>query len=142
MSVHSEKPRVTIPQLQKRAREGEKLAMLTCYDASFAHACEEAGVDILLIGDSLGMVVQGRDHTLAVSVEEVEYHTQCVARGSSRALIVSDMPFASFQESPQQAFRNCARVLAAGAQMVKLEGGFAMVETTRFLVERGIPVCA
>jgi 3-methyl-2-oxobutanoate hydroxymethyltransferase len=99
-------------------------------------------VDILLIGDSLGMVVQGCDHTLAVSMEEVEYHTRCVSRGSARALIVTDMPFASFQESPQQAFRNCARALAAGAQMVKLEGGHAMVETTRFLVERGIPVCA
>ena len=142
MSVHAEKTRVTIPQLQKRAREGEKLAMLTCYDASFAHACETAGVDILLIGDSLGNVIQGRDTTHAVRLEDAVYHTECVARGSSRALIVTDMPFASFQESPQQAFRNCARVLAAGAQMVKLEGGHAMVETARFLVERGIPVCA
>jgi len=134
--------RVTIRKLQERAKAGEKLVMLTCYDASFAAVCEEAGVDILLIGDSLGMVVQGRDHTLAVTLEETEYHVRCVAAGSRTALVVADMPFASFQESPAQAFRSCARMMAAGAQMVKLEGGAPMVETTRFLVERGIPVCA
>jgi 3-methyl-2-oxobutanoate hydroxymethyltransferase len=134
--------RITIPKLQERARAGEKLVMLTCYDASFARISEEAGVDILLIGDSLGMVVQGHDTTLTVSVEETAYHVSCVARGSERALVVADMPFGSFQESPAQAFRNCARMMAAGAQMVKLEGGAAMAETTRFLVDRGIPVCA
>ena len=143
MSVHnSDIARVTIPQLQKRAREGEKLVMLTCYDASFASVCEEAGVDMLLIGDSLGNVVQGRDTTHAVRLEDALYHTECVARGSRKALVITDMPFSSFQESPAQAFRNSARALAAGAQMVKLEGGHHMVETTRFLVERGIPVCA
>ena len=143
MSAQNAAKRVTVPQLQARARDGEKLAMLTCYDASFAAVCEEAGVDILLIGDSLGMVVQGRDHTLAVTLEETEYHVRCVAAGSRTALIVADMPFASyFQESREQAFRGAARMLAAGAQMVKLEGGAVMVETTRFLVERGIPVCA
>ncbi len=134
--------RVTIPKLQERARSGEKLAMLTCYDASFAATSEAAGVDILLIGDSLGMVIQGHDTTLSVSMEETEYHVRCVARGSQSALVLADMPFGSFQESPQQAFRNAARLVAAGAQMVKLEGGATMVETTRFLVERGIPVCA
>jgi 3-methyl-2-oxobutanoate hydroxymethyltransferase len=134
--------RVTIPQLQERARSGEKLVMLTCYDASFAKLSDEAGVDMLLIGDSLGMVIQGHDSTLPVSVEETEYHVRCVARGSTRALVIADMPFGSFQESPAHAFRNCARMMAAGAQMVKLEGGAAMVETTRFLVDRGIPVCA
>jgi 3-methyl-2-oxobutanoate hydroxymethyltransferase len=97
---------------------------------------------MLLVGDSLGMVIQGHDSTLPVTLEQVEYHVQCVARGSSRALVIADMPFGSFQESPQQAMRSCARAMAAGAQMVKLEGGAVMVETTRFLVERGIPVCA
>jgi 3-methyl-2-oxobutanoate hydroxymethyltransferase len=134
--------RVTIPKLQERARAGEKLVMLTCYDAGFARISEDAGVDMLLIGDSLGMVFQGKNTTLSVSVEEIAYHVQCVARGSERALVIADMPFGSFQESKEQAFRNSARMLAAGAQMVKLEGGATMVETTRFLVERGIPVCA
>jgi 3-methyl-2-oxobutanoate hydroxymethyltransferase len=134
--------RVTIPQLQERARSGEKLVMLTCYDASFAKISEAAGVDILLIGDSLGMVVQGHDSTLPVTMGEMEYHVRCVARGAGKALILADMPFGSFQASKELAFRNAARLMAAGAQMVKLEGGAAMVETTRFLVERGIPVCA
>src|SRR6187549_1417583 len=142
MSAQSAERRTTLLQLQRRAREGEKLAMLTCYDASFARVSDEAGVDMLLIGDSLGMVIQGHDSTLAVTLDQVAYHVECVARGSSRALVIADMPFGSFQESPQQAFRSCARVMAAGAQMVKLEGGATMVETTRFLVERGIPVCA
>ncbi len=134
--------RVTIPKLQERARSGEKLAMLTCYDASFAATSDAAGVDILLIGDSLGMVIQGHDSTLPVTMEQTEYHVRCVVRGSQNAFVLADMPFGSFQESPAQAFRNAARLMAAGAQMVKLEGGATMVETTRFLVERGIPVCA
>ncbi len=134
--------RVTIPKLQERARSGEKLVMLTCYDASFAAISDAAGVDILLVGDSLGMVIQGMDSTLAVTMEQAEYHTRLVARGSQNALVCADMPFASFQESKEQAFRNAARLVAAGAQMVKLEGGALMVETTRFLVERGVPVCA
>lgn len=133
--------RVTVPQLQERARSGEKLVMLTCYDASFAKISDAAGVDILLIGDSLGMVIQGHDSTLPVSMEDVEYHVRCVARGSERSLVMADMPFGSFQESPAQASRNAVRLMAAGAQMVKLEGGAVMAETTRFLVERGIPVC-
>jgi len=134
--------RVTIPKLQERARAGEKLAMLTCYDASFASISEAAGVDILLVGDSLGMVIQGHDSTLPVTLTETEYHVRCVARGSHTALVIGDMPFGSFQSSKEQAFTNCARLMAAGAQMVKLEGGATMVETTRFLVERGVPVCA
>lgn len=133
--------RVTLPKLQERARGGEKLAMLTCYDASFAAISDAAGVDILLVGDSLGMVVQGHDSTLPVTMDEMEYHVRLVARGSANALVCADMPFGSFQESREQAFRNAARVMAAGAQMVKLEGGATMVETTRFLVERGVPVC-
>ena len=142
MSAQSTERRTTLPQLQKRSREGEKLVMLTCYDASFARLSDEAGVDMLLIGDSLGMVIQGHDSTLAVTLEQTVYHVECVVRGSSKALVIADMPFGSFQESAEQAFRSCARVMAAGAQMVKLEGGATMVETTRFLVDRGIPVCA
>ena len=142
MSAQSTERRTTLLQLQKRSREGEKLVMLTCYDASFARLSDEAGVDMLLIGDSLGMVIQGHDSTLAVTLEQTVYHVECVVRGSSKALVIADMPFGSFQESAEQAFRSCARVMAAGAQMVKLEGGATMVETTRFLVDRGIPVCA
>ena len=134
--------RVTIPQLLERARSGEKLAMLTCYDASFARISEAAGVDILLVGDSLGMVIQGHDSTLPVTIGDAEYHVRAVARGSEKALVVADMPFGSYQASKEDAFLNAARLMAAGAQMVKLEGGAVMVETTRFLVERGAPVCA
>lgn len=134
--------RVTIPKLQERARGGEKLAMLTCYDASFAALSDAAGVDMLLVGDSLGMVVQGHDSTLPVTMADVLYHTRAVVRGSKSALVLVDMPWGSYQESKEQAFRNAALAMAEGAQMVKLEGGALMVETTRFLVERGIPVCA
>jgi 3-methyl-2-oxobutanoate hydroxymethyltransferase len=134
--------RVTVPQLQERARSGDKLVMLTAYDASFAQISEAAGVEILLIGDSLGMVIQGHDSTLPVTLEQVEYHVRSVARGSAKALILADLPFGSYQESAAQAFASAARLMAAGAGMVKLEGGAPMVETTRFLVERGVPVCA
>ena len=115
--------------------------MLTCYDASFAALCDAAGVEILLVGDSLGMVVQGHDSTLPVTMEDMEYHVRMVARGSERALIVADMPFGSYQVSPAQAYSNAARLMVAGAQMVKLEGGQVMADTVRFLVERGVPVC-
>jgi len=142
LSTQTSESRVTLRKLQERARGGEKLAMLTCYDASFARISDDAGVDMLLVGDSLGMVIQGHDSTLPVTLEATEYHVRCVARGSTRALVVADMPFGSFQQSREQAFASCARVMAAGAQMVKLEGGAVMVETTRFLVDRGIPVCA
>jgi 3-methyl-2-oxobutanoate hydroxymethyltransferase len=121
---------------------GEKIAMLTCYDASFAQACDAAGVDAILVGDSLGNVVQGHETTLPVTVEHVAYHTACVARGCHRPLIIADLPFGSFQESPRTAYRNATTLMAAGAQMVKLEGGVDMAETTRFLTSRGIPVCA
>ena len=124
------------------AVEGQKIAMLTCYDASFAALMDEAGVDVLLVGDSLGMVIQGEDSTLPVTMEQMEYHTRIVARGAKKALVLADMPFGSYQESPQQAFRNAARLMAAGAHMVKLEGGATMLEATRFLVKHGIPVCA
>jgi 3-methyl-2-oxobutanoate hydroxymethyltransferase len=134
--------RISTHQLQQRAAAGEKLVMLTCYDASFAALSDAAGVDMLLVGDSLGMVLQGHDSTLAVTMEHVLYHVESVARGSEKAMVIADMPFGAFQESKEQAFRNAARAIAAGAGMVKLEGGALMVETTRFLVDRGIPVCA
>lgn len=134
--------RTTVSSLQKMAVEGQKIAMLTCYDASFAALMDEAGVDVLLVGDSLGMVIQGEDSTLPVSMDQMEYHTRIVARGAEKALVLADMPFGSYQESPQQAFRNAARLMAAGAHMVKLEGGATMLEATRFLVKHGIPVCA
>lgn len=132
--------RTTLTTLQNKARDGVKIVALTCYDASFAKLLEAAGVDILLVGDSLGMVLQGRESTLPVTMEHMVYHVECVARGSTQAFIVADMPFGSYQDNPQQAFRNASQLLRAGAQMVKLEGGQAMLETTRFLVERGVPV--
>jgi 3-methyl-2-oxobutanoate hydroxymethyltransferase len=133
--------RITLTELGAIRARGERLAMLTCYDASFAALCDEAGVELLLVGDSLGMVVQGHDTTLPVSLDEMVYHAACVARGSKRGLVIADMPFGSYQASSAQALTNAARLLAAGAQMVKLEGGRPMLDTVRFLVERGIPVC-
>nr|WP_294866679.1 3-methyl-2-oxobutanoate hydroxymethyltransferase [uncultured Pseudogulbenkiania sp.] len=134
--------KINVNTLFKMAAEGQKITMLTCYDTSFATLLDDAGVEILLVGDSLGMVIQGEDSTLPVTMEQMEYHTRCVARGAKNALVLSDMPFGSYQESPQQAFANAARLMQAGAHMVKVEGGAFMAETTRFLVERGIPVCS
>ncbi|MCK0512542.1 3-methyl-2-oxobutanoate hydroxymethyltransferase [Aromatoleum buckelii] len=139
--LQDDKP-VTLFEIGKMRAEGRKISMLTCYDASFASLLERAGVDILLVGDSLGNVVQGQKSTLPVTLEHMIYHTECVVRGATRPFIVTDMPFGSCHESSSQAMRNAARLLAAGAQMVKLEGGAFMAETVRFLVERGIPVCA
>ncbi len=124
--------RITLSVLQKMAQEGNKIAMLTCYDASFAGLLENAGVECLLIGDSLGNVLQGHDSTLPVTLRDMVYHTQCVARGSSRAFIIGDMPFGTFQVSPQEAFRNAAEIMAAGAHMVKIEGGQPMLQTITF----------
>ena len=122
--------------------DGQRIAMLTCYDASFAATLDAAGVDSLLVGDSLGNVLQGHDTTLPVTLRDMVYHTQCVVRGSKRAFLITDMPWGSYQESPAQAFRNAAELMAAGAQMVKLEGGAEFAETVRFLTQRGVPVCA
>ena len=133
--------RITLSTLQKMAQEGSRIAMLTCYDATFAAVLEEAGVDSLLIGDSLGNVLQGHESTLPVTLRDIVYHTECVARGSKRAFIVGDMPFGSFQVSPQETLRNAAQIMAAGAHMVKIEGGRPMLETIEFLTDRGIPVC-
>ena len=124
-------------------RRGEKITCLTAYDFSFAALLDHAGVDIVMVGDSLGMVVQGHESTLPVSVADMVYHCRCVARGAARALVVGDMPFLSYQESPQRALASAGRLMQrGGAQVVKLEGGEPMAETVRFLTERGIPVCA
>ena len=141
---------VTLPRLARMTADGERIAMLTCYDASFAALCDRAGVDVLLVGDSLGMVIQGEATTLPVTVDQMAYHVACVARGLAAArgtaLIVGDLPFASYHESPAVAFRASAALMRAGAQMVKLEGAGAdnawLAETIEFLVARGVPVCA
>jgi 3-methyl-2-oxobutanoate hydroxymethyltransferase len=133
---------VTLHRLREMHRAGEKIAMLTCYDAAFARVLDEAGVDSLLVGDSLGMVLQGRSSTLPVSIEEMSYHTACVARGNRSAWIIADMPFGSYQESAEAAARNAASLMKHGAHMVKLEGGGWTAPVVRFLVDRGIPVCA
>ena len=133
--------RISLNTLNKMTQDGDKITMLTCYDASFAAVLDAAGVEILLIGDSLGMVLQGHDSTLPVTMRDVAYHTACVARGSQRSFIIADMPFGSFQVSPGDAFRNAARLMAAGAQMVKLEGGETMAATIEYLTARGVPVC-
>jgi 3-methyl-2-oxobutanoate hydroxymethyltransferase len=132
-----------LPQLMARVEQGDKLAVLTCYDASFARVLADCGVDVLLVGDSLGMTVQGHATTLAVSLDHLVYHTEAVVRGAGgRIFVIADLPFGAYQQSPQQAFASSARLLAAGANMVKLEGGEVMADTVRFLSERGVPVCA
>ena len=133
--------RTTLTTLQAMRGKGEKIAVLTCYDASFAALLDAQGVDILLVGDSLGMVLQGHETTLPVSLDDMVYHTECVARRVTRAFIIGDMPFGTFQISPEETFANAAMLMAAGAHMVKLEGGAVMAETVRFLSMRGIPVC-
>ena len=133
---------VTVNRLRAMYAAGEKIAMLTCYDASFARLFDAASVDMLLVGDSLGMALQGHDSTLPVTLDDMAYHTACVARGIQTALLVADLPYGSYHESCEQALRSAARLMQAGAHMVKLEGGGWTAPTVRFLVERGIPVCA
>jgi 3-methyl-2-oxobutanoate hydroxymethyltransferase len=140
--MSDERRPVTLHRLRAMHAAGEKIAMLTCYDASFARLIDEAGIDVLLVGDSLGMVVQGHNSTLPVLLDEMAYHTQCVARGNRRAWIVADLPFGSCHASTEQALCSAARLMQSGAHMVKLEGGGWTAATVRFLVERGIPVCA
>ncbi len=137
----SRKP-ITLHRLLEMSRAGEKIAALTCYDAAFARVLDEAGVDVLLVGDSLGMVVQGQATTLPVSLEDVAYHTRCVIRGNRTAWVIADMPFGSYHESVEQALRNAVTLMQTGAHMVKLEGGGWTTSTVRALAERGIPVCA
>lgn len=133
---------ITTKTLHDMKARGEKMTMLTCYEASFATLLNRAGVELLLVGDSLGMTVQGHNSTLPVSLSDMCYHTAAVARGNDTAMIVADLPFGSFQQSKEQAFAAAAELMSAGAHMVKLEGGIWMAQTTEFLQLRGIPVCA
>jgi 3-methyl-2-oxobutanoate hydroxymethyltransferase len=133
--------RVTAPALARRKSRGEPIAMLTAYDFTFARIFDAAGIDVLLVGDSLGNVVQGHDTTLPVTLDETIYHTRLVARAAQRALVVADMPFGSFQISPEEALRNAVRcVKEGGAHAVKLEGGVAMAATIARIVSAEIPV--
>jgi 3-methyl-2-oxobutanoate hydroxymethyltransferase len=139
--MNSRKP-VTLHRLRQMHTAGEKIAVLTCYDAAFARVLDDAGVDSLLVGDSLGMVLQGRATTLAVTMQEMAYHTGCVARGNRTAWIIADLPFGSYQESTEEAMRNATLLMQQGAHMVKIEGGGWTAPVVRFLVDRGVPVCA
>ncbi|MBF0425274.1 MAG: 3-methyl-2-oxobutanoate hydroxymethyltransferase [Magnetococcales bacterium] len=133
--------RVTVPGLMAMKREGRKIVAVTAYDFTFARLLDQAGVDLLLVGDSLGMVVQGHETTLPVTLDEMIYHTRAVARGTARALVVCDLPFGSYHEGPESAMASSVRALKeSGCHAVKLEGGEAMAATVRFLVERGVPV--
>ncbi|WP_114192758.1 3-methyl-2-oxobutanoate hydroxymethyltransferase [Edaphovirga cremea] len=130
----------TISLLRQWKQEQKKFATITAYDASFAQLFEEQGLSVLLVGDSLGMVVQGCDSTLPVTVEEIAYHTRCVRRGAPHSLILSDLPFMSYA-TPEQAFASSATLMQAGANMVKLEGGSWLCDTVKQLTERAVPVC-
>lgn len=132
---------ITIRTLQEAKRESRRFCCVTAYDASFARVAAQAGIETILVGDSLGMVLQGHTSTLPVTVEEMAYHTRCVASAAAPALVIGDMPFMSYA-TPEQALRNAATLMQAGAQVVKLEGGEWLAETVRLLAERGIPVCA
>ncbi|WP_295405839.1 3-methyl-2-oxobutanoate hydroxymethyltransferase [uncultured Thiocystis sp.] len=133
---------ISVTALAAMKSRGERIVALTCYDASFARLLDAAGVDLLLVGDSLGMVLQGHATTVPVTVEQMAYHTACVSRGCARALVVVDLPFLSCA-TPERALDNAARLMQeGGAQVVKLEGGAPMLETVRRLTEQGVPVCA
>ena len=134
-------PAITLTTLQSLKQKGEKITMLTCYDATFAHACNQAGVEVLLVGDSLGMVLQGHDSTLPVTNDEMAYHVACVKRGNQDALILADMPFMA-NATLEQSLNNSAQLMKAGAHMVKVEGAVWLAESIRLMTERGIPVCA
>jgi len=142
----SQRKPVSLPRLREMHQHGEKITMLTAYDATFAAVADAAGVECILVGDSLGMVCQGLTSTVGVSLETMRHHTECVANGlrrsQSTAWLIGDLPFGSYHESHEQAFRSASVLMQAGAHMVKLEGGGWTTETVRFLVERGIPVCA
>ena len=141
MSTQSRSGGVTLTRLNKMKRAGEKFVCLAAYDAGFAAVACEAGIEVLLVGDSLGMVLQGHDSTLPVTMDDMIYHMGCVKRGNDGALLMGDMPFMSYA-SESQTLENAAALMRAGAQVVKLEGGAWIANTTRLLAERGIPVCA
>lgn len=133
-------PDITVTSLLGLKQKGEKITMLTCYDATFAHAASQAGVEVLLVGDSLGMVLQGHDSTLPVTTAELAYHVACVKRGNQGALIMADLPFMSYA-TLDQTFANSAALMQAGAHMLKIEGAAWLAESIRLLADRGIPVC-
>ncbi|MEX1167336.1 MAG: 3-methyl-2-oxobutanoate hydroxymethyltransferase [Hydrogenophaga sp.] len=137
---------VSLPRLQEMRDRGEKITMLTAYDATFAAVADAAGVECILVGDSLGMVCQGLSSTVGVTLDTMRYHTECVVRGLQRVQattwVIGDLPFGTYHENKEQALNSAAVVMRAGAHMVKLEGGGWTAEVVRFLVERGIPVCA
>ncbi len=141
----SRKP-ISLPRLREMHAAGEKITMLTAYDATFAAVADSAGVECILVGDSLGMVCQGLTSTVGVTLEVMRHHTECVANGLRRvqgvAWLIGDLPFGTYHESKEQALRSAAVLMQAGAHMVKLEGGGWTTEVVHFLVERGIPVCA
>ncbi len=141
MSTHRTADAITLTSLKKMKRAGEKFVCLAAYDACFAGVADKAGVEVLLVGDSLGMVLQGHDSTLPVTMNDMIYHMGCVKRGNEGALLMGDMPFMSYA-SESQTLQNAAALMRAGAQVVKLEGGAWIANTTRLLAERGIPVCA
>jgi len=132
---------VTLHTLTERKAAGEKFAVLTAYDATFAHLLSAAGVEMILVGDSLGMVLQGHDSTLPVTLQEMTYHTACVARGNRGAMIMADLPFMSYA-TPEQAMASSAELMQAGAHVIKLEGGRWLCDSVGLLSERGVPVCA
>jgi 3-methyl-2-oxobutanoate hydroxymethyltransferase len=132
---------VTVPYLARCKRDGQAIALVTAYDATFARLVDEAGIDIILVGDSLGMVMQGHQHTLEVTLEHMAYHARCVRRAVQRAHLVADLPFMSYQVSPEQALISAGRLIQeGGAEAVKLEGGARTVEAVRKIVSAGIPV--
>ena len=145
-STPSARKPMSLPRLREMHASGDKITMLTAYDATFAAVADAAGVECILVGDSLGMVCQGLSSTVGVSLEAMRHHTECVANGLRRtqamAWLIGDLPFGSYHESKEQALRSAVVLMQAGAHMVKLEGGGWTLDTVRFLVERGIPVCA
>ena len=134
-------PKITISTLDRMKAEGEKFVCITAYDATFAHLVSEAGAESILVGDSLGMVLQGHDSTIPVTVDDMAYHTECVTRARPDSLVIADMPFMSYT-TPEQTMVNATALMQAGAQMVKMEGGTWLSDSISMLVKRGIPVCA
>ncbi|WP_323839290.1 3-methyl-2-oxobutanoate hydroxymethyltransferase [Photorhabdus africana] len=132
---------MTMTDLNQLKKEKRKFATITAYDASFAHLFAEQGIDVMLVGDSLGMAVQGADTTIPVTVEDIAYHTRCVRTGAPYTFIIADMPFMSYA-TPEQSCENAAKLMRAGANMVKLEGGSWLYDTISMLTERSVPVCA
>jgi 3-methyl-2-oxobutanoate hydroxymethyltransferase len=131
---------LTIPEFQQHKQQGKKITVVTAYDALFARIVEQAGLEVILVGDSLGMVVQGKSNTLSVTMEEMLYHTRIVAQAAQRALVIGDMPFLSYQVSVEEAVRNAGRFLQAGAAAVKIEGGMPVIEHVGAMTSFGIPV--